>query len=1214
MGRVALRATGVGVSGPVSAQVAVLRTAPVVEEASFDGAVLYARWSQTVGEVDGYQLLAATTASTQSVSVNATSGTLPLTPGSTPWTVGVVARLGAAASPGMPAVGASGDPLVLAAPALGARAYDGASLTVMATAPSEPSAPASGYRLELLSGNSLLQTAELPLPAQDTPLTLAVEPPLDASADYGVRVRARCGPALGPPALAPVTLAAPEIVHAQAGDVILVHVLAGPLPSAGLTLQARLIVDGQPGAPVAVDSQGQATFPLPSSGSTLAVAARGIYNGVTGPWSAPIAIPYLAPAIASARYEDGSLLVAWNGDAAATYLVTVVAGGRDLARAQVQGLTALLRFDAPATAAQVLVRELDGVAVGLAQTLALLTSGLKVTAATSADQGSVTTSWSAPGGGPTPTGFVPVVVSEGVAVELAAVPAGQTSASIPLAGVQAGAAASVRVQAGAALGPIGNLAPVVLGQPTDVALRWTGGELFATWSSPADPRVDGALVRLTVPDQQDVLTRVYGTAWQAPLAAGVEGATVTIAAAAGMGTGASAGPVSAIVDAPTITRLSWDGAVVSVAWTAVTQPAAVEGYLVTVSDGSAVVAQRTVSASPATISLGEPQPTWQVTVAALAPASSGPASTGVAVPAAAPSPTHVLVDPVTGVATVSWTGASAAAYLLQAYIGGEPVGAPVQSRATSAPLAAAPAAGQDLSVAVAGETVSGGLTSAGPYGRRLRVPTAAPAIREVSFDGASVLVAWSGVADATGYAISIVVAGVSAPVATGSAPAGATSLRLATQLSDLTRDYRVVVQAQHGPSTGVGSGAPLFAPGLFVQAPAGTPRILRSTKLAIEATPVTSYLPNIGALTQLPIEPAQGGATDVPFKLAANTDPASSATLPYTLTIANGALRFDAGRATLAATYSSLLSAAEQNGATPQGVFALQQAISRLMPQTFTETLYYAYGLSSTRGCVDLRPGTILRVSTGDFNLTAVGAAPPWSSGYAGGEIADFAIGDYLDGGPDQPWLVGFDAFIGWLTANGVITVPAPQITGTGTIPDVVQSGGADAADLFFPAFRRPYHRLLIPAELQPATPPAISRTIKQFTIASAAKWAQIDAEPPPPVAGVSIAYLRGRAVLRLCVRVEVEGIEHVVPVGTTVGNLLDGLGRRPPSTGRTVEGLRLERALGPVVLDPTAGYDAGTSFPVHLDWGGLVTWGPGLDALSLPLLNGDRLLLGGQM
>jgi hypothetical protein len=89
-----------------------------------------------------------------------------------------------------------------------------------------------------------------------------------------------------------------------------------------------------------------------------------------------------------------------------------------------------------------------------------------------------------------------------------------------------------------------------------------------------------------------------------------------------------------------------------------------------------------------------------------------------------------------------------------------------------------------------------------------------------------------------------------------------------------------------------------------------------------------------------------------------------------------------------------------------------------------------------------------------------------------------------------------------------------------------------------------------------------------------------------------------------------VDGVEETVPIGTTVRNLLERYSAAPPSTAAKVEGLRLDRALGPVVLDPAKPYAVDRSWGVRLRDGTLPVYGPGLDGLSLPLLHGDRLTI----
>jgi hypothetical protein len=497
------------------------------------------------------------------------------------------------------------------------------------------------------------------------------------------------------------------------------------------------------------------------------------------------------------------------------------------------------------------------------------------------------------------------------------------------------------------------------------------------------------------------------------------------------------------------------------------------------------------------------------------------------------------------------------------------------------------------------------------------VPTEPARIRDVDFDGRTAAVSWAPVPGATGYALTAAGNGTHAGESRAAGDETAKRFTVTAGGPGFGAGYTVTVQPLHGASSGVRSTAPLTGDDLY--ALPGPARIVRASTAQAIPQPVLAYLPDLSAtgqpLTRLPIAPPQDGESLPPFKL--EQAPSTATSMKYRLRIENGALAFGTTRGTLAAAYRKLLSAAEANGAGPRGIFALQQAVARLMPQTFGETLYYSYGLSTpvaTQGWVDLRPGMVLRVAFSSFDLTAVSGAPPWSSGYAGGTVLDYEIGDHA--GADGSWLVGFDAFIDWLVTQGALTVPAPQKPPT--TGGTTQSGGADAADLSFPLFSQPFYRLLVPSMLQDPAEPASSATNQQFTIAAGAKWQEIDAATAAPGGGVHVAYFRGRAVLRACIRVEVDGAEHVVPVGTTVGNLLDRMARRPPWASLALRGVRLYRAPGSAVLpgpaipDPAKGYDAVALSRVRLDWPAATAWPAGpQDALSLPLLHGDRVVFG---
>jgi hypothetical protein len=88
-----------------------------------------------------------------------------------------------------------------------------------------------------------------------------------------------------------------------------------------------------------------------------------------------------------------------------------------------------------------------------------------------------------------------------------------------------------------------------------------------------------------------------------------------------------------------------------------------------------------------------------------------------------------------------------------------------------------------------------------------------------------------------------------------------------------------------------------------------------------------------------------------------------------------------------------------------------------------------------------------------------------------------------------------------------------------------------------------------------------------------------------------------------------------VVPVGTTVGNLLDRCGSRPPATALHLTGVRLDRSGGPTLAivgatpsPPPLIYSVGQRYQVRLDWATMTTYGGPFSALDLAVLPGDRI------
>ena len=171
----------------------------------------------------------------------------------------------------------------------------------------------------------------------------------------------------------------------------------------------------------------------------------------------------------------------------------------------------------------------------------------------------------------------------------------------------------------------------------------------------------------------------------------------------------------------------------------------------------------------------------------------------------------------------------------------------------------------------------------------------------------------------------------------------------------------------------------------------------------------------------------------------------------------------------------------------------------------------------------------------------------------------------------------------------------------------------AEAADLYFPAFAQSFYRLFVPNALLSPSGIGSQRASDNFVLAAASSLTALSSATSAPSANTSVAYFRGRAVLKPCLRVSFDGMERVVPVGTTLANLLEQYGRLGPAAPLPLAGVSLERGLGGAVLDPNAPAQAGSA-PVSLDWRApsAALYGPGWGATSLPLLPGDRITLTG--
>jgi len=281
--------------------------------------------------------------------------------GTTVLGVRVAAMFGVVTAPSS----ASADAL-FAKPVFTSAAYDGATLALGW----DPVAGLSGYRVELLAGDSVQREAEV----TGNQAAIAIAPGVQ-----GVTLRGIAGNSYGAPSspVVPITTA-PAVASASFDPVTGNCTLTWPgVP--GASGYTTLLT--QPGQPPVTDSFTQSgatiSYTIPAAklagGGPFSFAAQGQAAGppaLTGPWSAPVALPSLAPALLDAGYDGATLRADWTptGDAPG-YRVSLVSGGTATALGDVSGTSASFAAGtAPAADATLTVQALAPLGAGPAAT------------------------------------------------------------------------------------------------------------------------------------------------------------------------------------------------------------------------------------------------------------------------------------------------------------------------------------------------------------------------------------------------------------------------------------------------------------------------------------------------------------------------------------------------------------------------------------------------------------------------------------------------------------------------------------------------------------------------------------------------------------------------------------------------------------------------------------------------------------------------------
>lgn len=1116
------------------------------------------------------------------------------------------------------ATGPTGDGLVVIvdSDALLSASYDG--MVVRAAWPKAPRPGATGSRLLVLDGDSVVAAVDAGATAGGAAVAVA----LDAEQAYTAALQWIGDRSTGPIGPRTALIAtAPTITRSIAGDAA-VTLDWDPPAGAGPAVTGYQAILSAPGMTpvVQVATSGTALAAPIVSAPPLGLVARVVAlaaGGVAGPPSAPLRVVGGLAEVRSARVEQDGLRVSWPALPGADDYTLLIGIDGTVQRHVVLGTSATVEL-APLRGhrVDVAVAPGSGVAIGRTGTSVPVPLVGPTLGAPRVDGSVLTVAVSGPAQpdtGATIDRYEVLLLRNGQPASDRLVMSGSSSTLTvpvdPSFDPAASWAVTAWAGAGAALSPATTVAallatPVVESVLAEARQHGTDLDIFVSRGSlPAD----GVTLTAAVLHGDDPpLTKPVspGGSCTISVPAGIGAYTVVARGSRAGAIGPWSLPVPALMAAPAITSAHCTDGRLSAFWNDSSMADHYDVELVG-ADGTALAEH--VPGQGITMPLGLSDGATLTVRAALGPAF-GPVAT-LPLLSASIQLTSVVTDPGSGLPTVSWpalTSPAGVTYQVQLLRDGQPDGAPVAAPSASLTLSTPLVPGARQAVCVRALATVAGTALTGPFGPPLALPVGLPAIEAVEYDGATALVRWRGAEGATGYAVDVVVDGTTERAGRAEVGAAARTARVPVT-PDPGKTWTVVVRALAGASSGPRATAPLVTPSLLpaLDKVEGSPlpRLFRASTLAATPQAITAYLPQLGiTAASVPADPPAGA----PFVLAKNPDGATNGAFPYTLSIGGAALSFAAAdRATVRAGYVALLKEAEAltPAITPRGVAILRDVIARLLPQTFTETLYYAFGLSNPGSAVDLRPGTILRVGSPPFQTVPGSKPPTYAQGYAPGASTDFEIDDYVTG---TSWLTGFDAFLSWLVANENLIVRDPAHS-----PDwSVVSGAADPADLYYPTLRRPFYRLFFPQYLQGVTDPAVSSLAQQFTLLGADTYTAISGATPGALpANVRGAAFRGRSVLRVCIRVRVDDTEQVVPVGTTAGNVLDRLARRAPGTPPALRGVSLERALGAAVLDPAA-YDAGAGQQVRLGWRG-AGFAPDGDVLSLPLLPGDRLRTG---
>jgi len=499
-------------------------------------------------------------------------------------------------------------------------------------------------------------------------------------------------------------------------------------------------------------------------------------------------------------------------------------------------------------------------------------------------------------------------------------------------------------------------------------------------------------------------------------------------------------------------------------------------------------------------------------------------------------------------------------------------------------------------------TRSGTPALAGPWSAPAQIVSAAPGSLAVDYDGAALRAQWAP--QAAGYRVALLLNGAEAgdPWFTAE-PATSVALPF-----DSAKAYSLAVQATGPGTAGPAASAPVFGAGFYPQFAVNTAPAL----IPARAPDMAPYEIAIG-LPQIFVTAPTGPLPSVPpFALSAGAGPYA-----YVLTIAGegGASPWtftaEPIRAALRSAYKSFLGELETRAATAIGMQTVQAAIARAMPQTFAETLLYAYdfadvsGNAALLGYAALLPGMTLRAEYESYLTMGAASNLAKLNGFIASAVAHYQITRAATAGRS---VTALDAFIASLVGQGAAKVPQPPLEKD------MQAGGGGLIDSGYALMQQPFLRLVYPQSFPGTNDIGTAVPQGNAALLAASKLSDLDTatdsmrKGKPAGPSVCVLYFRGRATLTPQLPIFVDGVQQYVSLGATLGQILAQRGMDPPAVNLPLTGIKLRRGVGAALVGSPMVYDVGGGTAVRLDWAP-----SGNAALSaLPLLAGDRIEFSG--